>query len=120
VRTGIVPGRSTRSLGVILTIREHLRHRVIWTYVIGLVGVLILWVAAASGDEGIGNIASLIGLVGIAVGVLFLTFGLRCPKCKGNLAATAAPAAFPFWSKHRVNFCQFCGVSIDERLMERK
>lgn len=46
--------------------------------------------------------------------VLFCNLCIRCPKCKGNLGITVVPALIPYPSKHKVKYCPFCGVSLDE------
>ena len=102
-----------------MTIRQFLRRRVTWAYLIGIAGGLALWVAHWSRDEVLAEAATIFGVVAVVGGVLFLNFALRCPKCKGNLAVTAVSAVYSVWGKRRVKFCQYCGVSIDERVSEK-
>lgn len=57
-----------------------------------------------------------IPFIGFGACVLFLLFGLRCPKCKNNLGYTLQPS---FWHiSEKLKFCPFCGVSLDEEIKQ--
>ena len=57
-------------------------------------------------------------LVGFALfggAILALQTVVKCPKCKARLGQTIAmPLALSIRSGPKVNFCPFCGVSLDE------
>jgi hypothetical protein len=54
---------------------------------------------------------TIIGFAGFAGAILGLVFLVRCPRCGGILGG------FPLsFGKMRVNFCPYCGVSLDEQL----
>jgi hypothetical protein len=58
-----------------------------------------------------------IPFIGFGVCVLFLLFGLRCPKCKNNLGYTLQSS---FWRiSKKLKFCPFCGVSLDTEIEAR-
>ena len=54
----------------------------------------------------------------LLAGVLYMSLGIRCPRCKGNLASSPAMNPFPAPAKRSFNFCPFCGVSADEKLTD--
>jgi hypothetical protein len=76
-----------------------------------LVVLALLFDGGGKGDPPI----FLVAFVPLVAAVVYVNFGLRCPRCKGNLAMT--PAAYPsFSTKHRFNYCPYCGVSVDDQL----
>jgi hypothetical protein len=49
--------------------------------------------------------------------ILVLQRTVRCPKCKARLGQTIAmPLAFSWGSGPKINFCPYCGVSLDQAL----
>jgi len=75
--------------------------------------ILVLSFANSGGPEH----SAFFGLAFIPffVAIAYMNLGIRCPRCKGNLAIT--PAIYPTFSKkHRFNYCPYCGVAVDETL----
>ena len=97
-----------------MTIRASLRRRLILTYVVLAVAVVCVIAFRELIDQQMENLAIGFGALMAVVALVFVNLGVRCPRCRGNLALTAQGAAFPLWRKRRVNFCQYCGVSLDE------
>jgi hypothetical protein len=99
-----------------MTIRGHIRRRVLLGYALVLFGVVLFIGAEFLLDEGVAYpLGFPLAFIPFIVAVIYLNFGLRCPRCKGNLSMT--PAAYPsFSSKHRFNYCPYCGISVDEEL----
>lgn len=56
-----------------------------------------------------------VGIPVVVVLILYLNFGIRCPRCRGNLGITLGPALMSGFSRHPVHYCPFCGVSIDQK-----
>jgi hypothetical protein len=103
------------------TIRDYIKRRVWWCAALGFGGWLIFAlgsVIARSMPDGVPRAA--IPVVGFVMfgGAIFALQGIvRCPRCKAKLGRTVAmPIAFSWGSGPKVNFCPFCGVSLDERL----
>jgi len=99
-----------------MTIRDYVRRRVVIGYGLAFLGVGI-FMASAFLTDGRDKEADffLFGFVPFLAAVVFIHFFIRCPRCKGNLALT--PAVYPSLSrKHRLNFCPYCGVSVDENV----
>ena len=111
-----MPGRSTRPLGVIVTIRQHIKRRLLIAYGLCLVGALIFVATGAFRVRGLGGETPLmwLGFVPFVGGIIFGNLAVRCPRCNGNLGQTAAMHLFRWSKKHRLNFCHYCGVSVDE------
>jgi hypothetical protein len=66
--------------------------------------------------DGLGKVAiPMVGFVMFGGAILALQWIVRCPKCKARLGRTIAmPVAFGWGSGPKVNFCPYCGVSLDE------
>ena len=100
-----------------MTIREYIRRRVVVGYGLIFLG-MALFIASVvffPGDVGEVLPIPLIAFIPFFAAIVYIHFGLRCPRCRGNLAMT--PAAYPTFSKkYRFNYCPYCGVSVDEQL----
>lgn len=95
-------------------IRSVLRRKLILTYVAIAIAAVCVFAFRDLIDERVEALAIAFGAI-VGVGALvFVNLGIRCPRCNGNLVMTAQGAAFPLGRKHRINFCQYCGVSLDE------
>ena len=99
-----------------MTIRAYIRRRVILGYGLAFVGfALAVALAIFFERETKDSPLFFIAIIPFLAAVVFINFGVRCPRCKGNLSMT--PAAYPTFSKkHRFNFCPYCGVSVDENV----
>jgi hypothetical protein len=101
------------------TIRDYIKRRVRWCLAVAVAG----WLTVAIGGglaktlpPGIPPFAlPLIGLVMFGGSILALQRIAKCPKCKANLGRTIAmPLALSWGSGPKINFCPYCGVSLDE------
>jgi hypothetical protein len=99
-----------------MTIRDHVRRRVLIGYGLAFVGAGIFMASAFLTDGKANGIDFfLFGFVPFLGAIIYINFAIRCPRCKGNLAFT--PAVYPtFSSKYRLNYCPYCGVSVDENV----
>jgi hypothetical protein len=57
-----------------------------------------------------------IGFVIAIGGILFLQFGLSCPKCRGRIGDIVNSSIGPFKLSPKIRFCPFCGVALDSDL----
>ena len=101
------------------TNREYIRRRVWTCTAVAVAGWLVLMSSAAfrkNLPDGIPESAVTIAGLLLFAGAMFVVRKLvRCPKCQANLGRTIAlPVAFSWGSGPRVNFCPYCGVSLDE------
>jgi|SRR5687767_13454859 len=97
-----------------MTIRDHIARRVAIGYGLAFAGFGLILVLSFVYDGGPGYAFGFASIPFFAT-IAYMNLGIRCPRCKGNLAIT--PAIYPTFSrKHRFNYCPYCGVDIDENL----
>lgn len=105
-----------------LSIRQYIKRRVWWCAGIAVCGWLMFPLAGALGkdpDEVPVPPAAIVvaGFVLFGGAILVLQRIVRCPRCKARLAQTIAMSvAFSWGSGPKVNFCPYCGVSLDQPL----
>jgi len=97
-----------------MTIRQFVKRRFLWSIGFVVAAVLPLVIMGTLQNEQATPYFVAFGFITFAIGAGLVNFGIRCPKCKGNLGVTIVPAMFSFSSKHPVKFCPYCGVSIEE------
>jgi len=60
---------------------------------------------------------ALIGFVVLVIGMLYMLYGIRCPRCKRMFGNTIHyPFGRLFSISEKVKFCPFCGVKIDSKI----
>ena len=102
-----------------MTIREHvsntLRKAILFCF-LGLLGCVAI---GFGGERYIGPHFSMpLGMM-LFVGSGIYGFSLlKCPKCTNYLFAVAGYAKRKVFFLSRVDFCPFCGVSMDEEIDE--
>jgi hypothetical protein len=62
--------------------------------------------------KGMFSIAA-IGFIIAIGGILFLQFGLSCPRCRGRIGDVVNNSLGPFTLSPKIRFCPFCGVALD-------
>ena len=99
-----------------MTIREFVKRRLL----LGLGTVFscflimgILGITFGAHEEKPSALFLLI-LIPFFIVIIFVNFGIRCPKCNGNLGITIGHALFSPFTKHKPHYCPFCGISLDE------
>ena len=97
------------------TIRSYIKRRVWASMAFAVGGWLLLPLSAGAMGDKPNPLFMMAGAI-VFVGALLSMFWLvRCPKCKAKLAQTIGTAtAFQWGSRGKVNFCPYCGVSLDE------
>jgi len=91
----------------------------------GWLACLIGWLVFVAGMIGATMVNGWLGLL-IVVGflvfggsVLYLLFGIRCPRCRNPLGyAIHYPQGRWFGVSEKIRFCCFCGVELDSELEE--
>jgi TRAP-type C4-dicarboxylate transport system permease small subunit len=97
-----------------MTIRQYIKRRLMWSLAVAIVAIVFIVISSIVGNPKDNvPIVTIGALVFLAV-VAFINLGIRCAKCGGNLGMTIVPAFLSFSSKKKINYCPFCGVSIDE------
>ena len=100
-----------------MTIRQHIKRRASYAFGLALVTWLGLVALIFTGPpSGLDVPHVLLGMALFMGAVLYLTFFIRCPKCRGNLGVTVLPAMYTRLSRRPVSYCPFCGVSLDHHL----
>lgn len=94
-----------------MTIRQKIVRTWVWGMVIFFGAFIGFGVAGALLNDDRLMLAIIIPFLVI---VLLLNFGMRCPRCGGNLAILSSNL-FPIipW-KHLAKYCPFCAVPLDE------
>jgi hypothetical protein len=104
------------------TIRQHLNRRIRWLGAAGLGGWLLVAAAAGlfSGHRS-GGPPSPLFFAGFALfgGAMLLIQRVRCPKCSTPLGQIATQMAFSLFRKRKINYCPYCGVSLEEPMPEK-
>jgi hypothetical protein len=99
-----------------MTIRSYIKRRVVLGYGLVIVGFALFAASHLFGaPDGENSPLFFVAFIPFFAAVVYVNFAIKCPRCKGNLSVT--PAAYPsFSSKHRFNFCPYCGVNVDEKI----
>ena len=97
-----------------LTIRTYITKRIRWAFAAAMGAMLLLFVLSNLGD-GKSALPFLIGFVPFLGLILYMNFGIRCPKCSGNVGITIAPhmTGWPGLGGKVISYCPFCGTSLD-------
>ena len=99
------------------TIRDYLKRRTRRIMAVGIGGWLLCALAMSVLGQGATGPGPLF-FVGFAVfggAIITLLFFVKCPKCKARFGQLGPEIAFRVWGRRQVNFCPYCGVSLDER-----
>ena len=65
-------------------------------------------------------VVGMIGFFSMFTLVFALLFAIRCPCCGSNLGyAIQWPAKWDYSVSEKIQFCPFCGVSMDEEMKEK-
>jgi hypothetical protein len=104
-----------------MTIRDYIKRRVRWAMGIGIGSWLVLAVVGPLGSKAYPSLQHLlpvfaiVGVIGFG-GAIISIASVRCPKCRASLGQTVAmPTALRVGGR-QVNFCPFCGVTLDESM----
>jgi hypothetical protein len=104
------------------SMRDVLKRKIRWLFAMGLGAWLMmpLGLAILHGDpQPHGNTPPLLIIVGTVVfgAAMLLIQRVKCPKCSTPLGQIASAIAFR-WHR-RINYCPYCGVSLDEPVPHR-
>lgn len=94
-----------------MTIREYIKRRARWTAALSLGGFMLF---AFGGPLGIPFLA-IIGAIAFG-GAIILIANIRCPRCRASLGQTIAMPVGINLIGEQINYCPYCGVSLDEQI----
>lgn len=98
------------------TIRGYIKSRVRWLFAFGALGWLTFPLSqfVHAGDK-VGAGLPVLGALIFLGAIIALNWAIKCPRYRANLSWTIAMAVGLSWgSGSKVNFCPYCGVSLDE------
>lgn len=103
-----------------MTIRDYLKRKVRWCYLAMLLVVPMFFLLTEPRRlEQSGPLLFLVLVAFFTIGV-YMSFGIKCPKCGtrvGTLASRAFSPIAPFaWMKPTFDCCPGCGVSLESTL----
>jgi hypothetical protein len=98
-----------------MTIRDYLKKRTRLITGVAFCGWVLLPISAIVSGRGHPPVPLFVaGVVVFGGALLVLLFRVRCPKCQTPFRQLAGEIAFQWGTRRRVNFCPYCGVSMDE------
>jgi hypothetical protein len=96
------------------TIRDYLKRRIRWLMAAVVGGWLLFPLSAAVPRETRPLVLALGGIL-FGGAILAINYLIKCPRCSAKVGQTIAmPLAFSWGSGPRINFCPYCGVSLDQ------
>jgi hypothetical protein len=100
------------------TIRGYIKARVRWLFAVGILGWLAFPLSQfVRRSEPVGAALPVFGMLVFMGAILALNWAIKCPRCRANLGRTIAmPLGLSWGSGPQINFCPYCGVSLDEPL----
>lgn len=101
------------------TIRDYIKRRVRVLFALGVLGWLTFPLSGLLRHDEPGNKAGValpaLGMLLFLGAILALNWLVKCPRCRANLSRTIAMTVGLSWgSGPKVNFCPYCGLSLDE------
>jgi hypothetical protein len=98
-----------------MTIRQHVRRRFGYGLTVGFAAWVLLAILMFSTGKATGQPIIFVCIFVFVAAAVFIQFAIRCLLCGGNLGLLL-PGMFTFFGrKRRINFCPYCGTSLDER-----
>jgi hypothetical protein len=104
-----------------MTIRESLNKKITRVMAAALLSFALAGVSGFLLNDASRHpsLITFIGITGFALCVLYMIFGLRCPKCRVAIGGMiSAPGANLFRVSNQIKFCPYCGTSLDIPLDE--
>jgi hypothetical protein len=59
---------------------------------------------------------TVIGFAGFFVATLYRIYGIRCPRCSGQIGMSITQFGAGFSMPTKFRFCPFCGVALDNQM----
>jgi hypothetical protein len=103
-----------------MTIRDQLKRKVLWCYLGMLLVIPLFFLVGPPRRHEPPNPYFFLAMAPFFGLGMYMTFGIKCPKCQtrvGMLASQAFAPLVPFaWMKPTFNNCPGCGISLDTKL----
>jgi hypothetical protein len=100
-----------------MTIRDYLKKRVRWCYLAMLLAMPLLFLVGLPRPHEPPSPLFFLALTPIFGFGMYMTFGIKCPKCGTRVGMLASQAFMPLaLMKPTFNHCPGCGVSLDTKL----
>lgn len=94
------------------TNRRYVKKRVYWALGAGVGGWLLVMLTGAT-TESNARASIILGFLIVLVSAI-ATRWIKCPKCSTRLGQSVAIHVAVPAGRPRINFCPYCGVSLDE------
>ena len=99
------------------TIRDYINYRGRWAQ-LALISFAITFILSRYFEEFTMWILIFLSSVGFVISAAVSAYMVRCPHCRGSLLRlTGTIGSLANDGKHKMKFCPYCGVSLDERII---
>ena len=100
-----------------MTIREHVSKTLLISILFVFLGLFGCVVIGFGGERVIGPLFSMpLGMLLFFGSGIYGFSLLKCPKCANYLFSVAGSVRRKIFFFSRVDFCPFCGISMDEKM----
>ena len=98
-----------------MTIRDQLNQRIVPTYKVMLFCFVVFIASGLIVPAGAWLLLlASVSFIGLSACLVFLHVGIRCPRCRHRIAALIyLPDGGYFRLSKAIQYCPFCGVSMD-------
>jgi hypothetical protein len=100
-----------------MTIRTKISKKKRNLLIIGYSGFAFFAIGMIFNDKsGSLPVLPLIGFAVFFVSMFYAFWGIRCPRCRGNLGYIVMYFSSPFSISKKIKYCPFCGIDLDTEL----
>lgn len=97
-----------------MTIRSELRKKKRNALAIGYAGFAFFVVGIIICDKSRSfPFFPFAGFAVFLIATLYVMWGIRCPRCRGNIGYVIMYFSSPFAISKKIKYCPYCGVDID-------
>jgi len=101
-----------------MKIRDKLNSQLRWGFLALLLSWIFIVTTMALFGEKIPEYVPVIAFAPFLGTIIYLTFGICCPKCKSRIGHVIGYSIdiFTFGLSKKIKFCPYCGVSFDSEI----
>ncbi len=99
-----------------MTVRDFLTRKKRKVSIIAFASWLILAIAGILSSRYKTFIFIVPAFIVFMASVIYLIFGIRCPRCKGMMGHVSSYSSGPFSISRKINYCPFCGLDINTEI----